>query len=287
MSHRGHWRAIDSDPEAFVRRLLPEVLPETLIVGSVIGKKRRLSAESGVEGDGRDLLLIQHPGRPLGCLAICSTDGKDEYRVEAAFPLCGEGVVNRLRILDVEPDGGLHEGVVHASGAGGMAVSFFDPYFFLRREVPAIGGDYDVELAGLAYLVRKAKRSRIVIDSGDNPRGKGKRRQKGNQDADFPSRLPLQVLLKGMTMFLPQENGAEADFRAPVESVEQFSSIGCEYCRIRVTFRGAEDDTLMGVQIYAAAPALGSYLPRTGEDVEGVIWMQGRFRDQGEMSGSS
>ena len=161
-------------------------------------------------------------------------------------------------------------------------VGFFDTHFYLNRGKYETGKEYDFELAGLIYRARCTNEETIEITNqetlakryaayGDNP--------ERLPDGTLP---PQTVHLAGMTALCPSDKYPDdAEFYCVIGEVSEFELEGI---RIYKIIPALEDEDvrkipLPGVIFGAAAVFKDGYVPKVGDSIGGMLWVQG-FLDE-------
>ena len=85
--------------------------------------------------------------------------------------------------------------------------------------------------------------------------------------------------MTGAAIFLPHGSDGDArddaQFQGVIESIDTFEHDGQKVYRLEMVLMRPGDEEFR-IPVYASERALDGYEPRLGEDVEGVMWVQGR-----------
>ena len=85
--------------------------------------------------------------------------------------------------------------------------------------------------------------------------------------------------MTGAAIFLPRGSDGDArddaQFQGVIEAIDTFEHDGQKVYRLEMVLMRPEDEEFR-MPVYASERALDGYVPRLGEDVEGVMWVQGR-----------
>jgi len=117
-------------------------------------------------------------------------------------------------------------------------------------------GNATVELSTLAYAVERAEARTYETDDGE------------------------AFSTEGMAGFTPVEGGGVADFafQTTVREVKRTPFFAANGYRFRVPLTRTADGTEFETWLYAGAHAIDGRVPRQGEDVSGVFWVQANVR---------
>lgn len=144
----------------------------------------------------------------------------------------------------------------HAGAVDGTDIRLFDTRYFATGPGPAA---QTFELAGLAYDLEPADAETLVDERG------------------------REFSTAGKSAFVPFEDGDVDDFlfQTVVRAVDRAAVAGHTVYRMRVPLVQGPGDRELRIDLYAAAHVTGTYVPAPGDDVEGVLWLQGRSADPG------
>ncbi|OPY08338.1 MAG: hypothetical protein A4E67_00991 [Syntrophaceae bacterium PtaB.Bin038] len=265
MTHGDHWAAIDPDHE----RLIEEML-------SVVGTKGRVVGRSNtVVGDGErqwesEVVGLRYPADPLGFLGlVVARDGRRE--MWTAFPHAEGRSRSTLIVERIEPEGNGIEAVIHVGmpDAGGFSVS--DPLYFLDKDHLEEGREAAFRLSAVAYGLRKCEP--VSLTGGPLFEMLREEYLEENPDRDPAEVTAIPISVAGTACLFPEED-ADAQVMFRVDEVYTFDC-GRPVTRLSgVVMRSGEDRELR-IDVYASAPALDGYVPRVGDEVQAVVWMQG------------
>lgn len=273
MTYGSQWSALLGDTEQ-----IPEILDEAIREGQCIWPKNiyELPDAEGNVGVCR-VLVIDHPGDAvIQSRLICSRrENADHGNVEFGFPFLGGGMPNLLTIREIHEAGSALEAVLECSTPGGATIKLFDPYFQMLSDVYQVESTVEFVIAGLSYVLRKAEQESITITEGPMVELRRQDALKEDPDADVSAITSVEICLKGCTMLIPREETGDAEIRATVLDITWHEVRGVRMAKITVLFRGGQDSGGTVFPIYASEHVLNGYDPIPGDDIEGVVWMQG------------
>ena len=275
MGHGNQWEAIYPD----VKALLGHALPMTLAKGKLDGKAPFVGEYEDGSPHGDSVAGIRYVDGRLGYFALVDCDTIQKTRkneLVTSFPYLPEGVAYRLVINEIKATSMPMEGVV-AAGKDGFEFDFFDPSFYRNRFKYKVGETHEFSVAALAYSLHKAEAAGYDIDKGPLVEIERQRLLKENPHADVSAVKSVWISLESAAICLPHpQYPGECEFRGPVKTVEWFKFDSMTFCRLLVTFT-RPDDQDFDLFLYASANVLGEYRPEVGDDVEGVVWLQGNL----------
>lgn len=261
MGHGNHWAAILGDGEDAIGRMLAKTTEKGAVLG---GKVEKASPDRPKVWN-----ALTYPGTPLQYLVLLETTQERNVLMNG-YPYAPGGVRNRLKVERIHGSEVNGEALIEASFEDAVDITFFDPLYFREGHRYAEGQTYDFELSAIAYRIRRAEPQVFTVDRPELAAILG---APGDE-----SRGPVAIHTEGAAILLPIEQGEPDDyqFQAPIEAVSSFKIEGTRIYRARATLLRL--DAPFVVDLYAAEHVLPSgYEPREGDDVTGVLWLQGHL----------
>lgn len=196
--------------------------------------------------DGREITGHRAGDGPVRTVGV-TADGQ----MGTAYP-DADGVTHEVEIDGLIPWSNGVEAQLRGQ-LGPAEINFFPTNFFAEAD-DAFGGERRVELAGLAYDCGPADPETIRDDSGE------------------------ELSTEGMAAFFPFERGDVDDyaFQTRVKEVEEVAFGDRTVYRLLAPLFRTEDGDDIDISLYASEHILGEYVPEVGDDVTGVLWLQGR-----------
>ncbi|MEW5723387.1 MAG: hypothetical protein AB1896_09790 [Thermodesulfobacteriota bacterium] len=265
--HEGHWGCVYEDVGWFLREHLPEVYRRLVDEGEAA-----LEA-AGPSPSPAGLPLVGHFDRrgEIRHLMIHLVDhGKKTLRFVTAYPYNTVGVTHQIRVTQVIGRANEAEGQIKGVTRGGAFIAFFDPLYFLNKGCYQVGKSYDFNLSALAYHARPVAGRYIEV-----PVTEQIRRLLGEENP--PPGPTVQVSTSGLAALLPYESRDVDDFafQAPVGRPHRFRFEGRPVHRLPATVMRPEDEDFQ-VMLYIADHVFPPGVePKEGDDLTGVLWMQG------------
>ncbi len=299
-----HWVPFFDGPAELAMRLRNEILPESRPAcgfGEFYPAPRQ-EPDSWVKGEHRFWPL------PRRGLLMTLRNGPGAVELVSLIPNVGEGIQVTLRLIEVSVWASGVESQIHAawlpagngssgeaqgddSEAGtpgptaGFPICFFDTRFLVNRAWYETGEQYEFILAGIAYHARAA--TLMTLPYSPDPDQVAWERLLAEKRGEPPPEIPDTIHFQGMAMFLALPEGDDDDysFRGPARRVTPFDDmLGQKGWRIRVTVMRFDDEDA-DLDIFVTERAWeGKEPPREGQDIEGVLWLQGELWAAGDMA---
>lgn len=196
--------------------------------------------------DGREIT-----GHRAGDGAVRTVGVTADGQMWTAYPVV-DGLTHEVEIDGLIPWSNGVEAQLRGQ-LGPVEINFFPTNFFAEAD-GAFGGERRVELAGLAYDCSPADPETVRDEPGE------------------------ELSTEGMAAFFPFERGDVDDyaFQTRVKEVEEVAFGDRTVYRLLASLFRTEDGDDVDISLYASEHVLGEYVPEVGDDVTGVLWLQGR-----------
>jgi len=131
-----------------------------------------------------------------------------------------------------------------------------------------------VSLAGLAYSLEPMTQASFEISEG--PLWEIQKQQRLSDGVGLQEAAkPVTIVMAGMAALLPHGGSCdEFEFHGVVEGIDSFDHGGHTVYRMEVVVMRPGDEPFK-LPIFASDAVLEGFVPRLGEDVQGVLWLQG------------
>jgi hypothetical protein len=271
--HGDHWSAVYGDEteiEPVIRRdLVESKLIDFYTCADIVNGTERAEEISclrwGVDPIVEDMLVV--------------TDSVQQNRnFVTGFPVLTKGIVHTAVVERVEPWEGGIEGWLHVNvTAEEVGLAFFDVRYYAGSASLVSGQQVNVCLAGLAYSLRPMAQTSIEVVQGAFWEMEKQRRLDEGESEDEASK-PVTIMLAGMALLVPRggEQCDDAEFSGVIEAIQTFSHAGIPMYRLELVVLRAGDDAFK-LPVFVSESVLNGYVPRLGEDVQGVMWIQGHL----------
>jgi hypothetical protein len=217
---------------------------------------------------------------PLVHDVLVVSDSQEDCRfMFSAYPVILEGMRYRVTLDHFEPWPHGIEAWAHVRVTEAQApVCFFDTRYYAGSAVYQPGQVLDVSLAGLAYFLRPIQMRSFEIREGPLWEMDRQRRLEEGESEEEASR-PVTIHMTGGSIFvqLGGKNARDdAQFQGVIEAIASFLHDGQTIYRLEMTVMRPDDQSFR-LPVFISEYALDGYVPQLGEDVEGLLWLQGRI----------
>jgi hypothetical protein len=214
--------------------------------------------------------------RLVNQVLVVSRSEKQSNFLFSAYPVILDGMNIDVTIDRVEPWEYGIEGWIHGRVTSEeTTIHFFDTMYFSGSAALREGDSVCYRLAGLAQVLQPIKERSFEIQNGEFWEHVKKQRLEEGESDEKASR-PVEILRTGAAVFLPRDDiqCGTAEFQGVIETIDIFEHDKQKiYCMEMVLMRPGDEEFRLSV--YASERVLDGYIPRLGDDVEGILWLQG------------
>lgn len=229
--------------------------------------------------------VMAWPKEPLlraGIIVGGEVDGKLEPK--AIFPFL-EGFPNTMRVETTHAWANGVEGEVGClAGESDQVLWFYNPLFFRDKVIDLTEGiEQTFYLSGLCLGLRRALLDEITITSGPYYEVHAEKWLKENPDKTRLDVPALKIDIHGKRILAPTDSACEYQARVVVEEVEEFEfgpKGGGKIYRFVSSFGDKENVRILMFVPEKVCPK--GYVPKAGDEVDIIFWMQGRVVDVAE-----
>lgn len=271
--HGDHWETL-YDVNAYVEEKLARDCQ-----GSTLVCRHPCRDVKGNSERSEEVACLRFGGDRFANQILVVSDSSDSSRfLFSGYPVALDGVVQTVTINRVDPWEYGIEGWIHVTVADTASVSFFDTMFFAGSDQLVPDQQVDVSFAGLAYWLRPIQMRSFEIKEGPMWEMERERRIKEGEEEKEASR-PVEIHMTGASIFLPHggdEIPDDAQFQGVIDALDSFDHDGQRIYRMEMVVMRPEDKEFR-IAVFASEHVLDGYVPQLGEDVEGILWLQGRI----------
>ena len=272
--HGDHWETLYA-AEDYVQSKISRDIQE----GRFVGTAECVDVEDGTDRTEQVACLRWGADRLANQILVVSNSAKQSNFLFSGYPIVLDGAPTEVTISKVEPWEYGIEGWVHGSVTSeGASICFFDTMYFAGTAGLKEGDVVNYQLAGLAYWLRPIQLRSFEVREGGMWEMEKQRRLEVGESLEEASR-PVEVHMTGAAIFLPRGSDGDArddaQFQGVIEAIDTFEHDGQKVYRLEMVLMRPGDEEFR-MPVYASERALDGYEPRLGEDVEGVMWVQGR-----------
>ena len=270
-THGAHWDAFYGD-----QFNAEETVSHCIQNGQLVDRHDCIDVVNGTERAETVFCIRNGEGPVFEDMLIVTDTPEQVNQFFSGYPMIRDGIFCQVEIEKILPWEYAIEAWIQAHILScNVSITYFDTRFYAAGALLKAGQISDIVLSGLAYSLAPCAQSAIDMSSGALFEMERQRRINDGETGEGINR-PVQVVLSGMAAFLPREGeqSSDAEFRGVIQAISQFKHRELSIYRLDVTI-ARHDDVAFDFPIYVTEHVLNGYVPRPGEDVQGVMWMQG------------
>lgn len=256
MSHGHHWGALVPDTDTFFAVNLREAVAQGRLV--------------------EDIDRARQDPFYVAIVVLNRIPSEDRSEVVSAYPYLARGASIPFEILSIIPDDDEYsaefEGTLELLMKDGFSLTVCDPLYCLNRLRYTVAEKYEFSLAALAYHFEHLENTDLVITEGPLLDMERENALKENPQADVSTITSVTVSMAGLRTVIPTENG-DAEFQSVIEDTGRCDFEGIPVYWVRVYLR-PKDEAELPCILYVSEQVLNGYVPRAGDTVRGVAWLQ-------------
>lgn len=270
-AHGHHWSALYGD-----RIDIMEIIRRDISDSKLVDRFACMDVANETEQGEEVSCLRWGTGDVVEDILVVSDTRKQSRFLFSGYPVLRNGFRHSVIIEKVAPWKYGIEGWIHTRvTAHEISLAFFDTRYYAGSADLLPGQTVQVSLAGLAYTLEPAPQSSIEICKGALWEIA---RQQRLDDGESPieAARPVTIVTSGMAALFPRSGDEcdDAEFQGVIESIREIVHDGRKLYRLEITVLHAGDDAFK-IPVFASEHVLKGYVPRLGEDVRGVMWLQG------------
>lgn len=273
--HGNHWEALYS-AEDYTETKLTRDIKE----GRFIGRADCMDVVNGTDRTEQVLCLRWGSDRLANQILAVSNSAENSNSLFSAYPVVLDGALTDVTVTKVEPwEYGIEGWVEGTVTNAGASICLFDTMYFAGTDTVPEGAVVSYQLAGLAYSLRPIQLRSFEISEGAMWEMEKQRRLDEGESPEEASR-PVELHMAGAAIFIPRNGDSrdEAEFQGVIETIDTFEHDGQKVYRLEMVLMRPDDEEFR-LPVYASERALDGYVPTLGDDVQGVMWVQGRRID--------
>lgn len=273
-SHGDHWEALYATGDYV------EKIPRDFQEARLVGGADCVDVQNGTDRTEKVLCFRWGSDRLVNQILAVTNSPDKNVALFSAYPVVLDGALMDVTVTRIEPwEYGIEGWVEGAVTAAGASICFFDTMYFAGTDTVPEGAVVSYQLAGLAYSLRPIALRSFGISEGPLWEMEKQRRLDEGESPEEASR-PMELHMTGAAIFLPRSGDArdEAEFQGVIEAIDSFEHDGQKIYRLEIVLM-RPNDLEFRLPVYASEHVLDGYVPRLGDDVQGVMWIQGRRID--------
>jgi len=265
----GHlWLTVMKDPRQEIPVMIPYVLREGVTREAWQVKTEKLETITMVwpqEGSFRAAVTLQGP-----------PDGK--LKPKSCAPLL-DGVVNDLTVDDIEPWASGVEGNISAfRNEGAKPIWFYNPLLARDKGALTPGVRQSFVISALATGLRRGLLDDMNITQGSMYEEYAAKWLSENPEASRLDVPQLSIDLRGARILMPSDAHGNYQVRCPISSLDECQFADEAVYLLGVEF-GLETENPLRFVIYAPKRICNNIEPKVGDEIDAIIWLQGRIID--------
>lgn len=270
--HGDHWSAL-YDLENFPADIITRDLEDS----NLVDQHPCVDVAHGSDR-AEEVFCLRRGNAPLVHDVLVVSDSQEDSRsMFSAYPVLLDGIRHRVTLDHFEPwphgiEAWAHVRVTDAE----VSVCFFDTRYYAGSTIYQPGQALDVSLAGLAYFLRPIQIRAFEIKEGPLWEMEKQRRLDEGKSEQEAAR-PVTIHMTGGTTFLQlggRNSRDDAQFQGVIDDVRSFEHDGQTIYRLEMVVMRPDDQSFR-LPVFVSERALDGYVPQLGEDVEGLLWLQG------------
>lgn len=228
---------------------------------------------------GREHVLMVWPkDQPVRAGVLMAGEEGGELRPASAVPIL-EGLPNDLIVEEVHPRAeGLGADVGASVREGVAPLWFYDPLYGRDREDLTPGVTQSFNLAALALALRRGLLDELTVTGGPRYEAHAEAWLAENPGRARHEVPPLKVPLAGRHVIMPGPYYCQYQVRAAIQDMEDAV---LEKMPVRILYLSfpMEEGAPLRLPVYASRAVLGDYEPQKGDEIDAILWVQGRIID--------
>lgn len=260
---------------------LTGIAPNALIpqlVSTVLNEGATRPAWRWVRGGREHIFMVWPTDQPIRAGVLMAGEEGGKLKPASAVPML-EGLPNDLAVDQVHPRAeGLGADVGVSMQEQAAPMWFYDPLYGRDQDDLTPGVTHTFNLAAVALGLRKALLDDLTVSAGphfeawaaswlgENP---------GKTSRDVP---PLKVPAAGKRLIMPGRFYCQYQIRGIVDDTDEAMLEKMPVLILYMTFPFDERPD-MRLPVYASRAVLGDFRPEKGDEIEALVWMQGRIID--------
>lgn len=210
---------------------------------------------------------------------LVSDSSRDSRFLFSAYPVLLDGMRHAVELDHFNSwEYGIEAWAYGRVTTESVSICFFDTRYYAGSTAYQPGQRLEVSLAGLAYFLRPIQIRSFEIKEGPFWEIQRQQRLEDGESEEEAAR-PVEIHMTGASLFLPrhaEDSQDEAQFQGVIEAIDRFEFDGQGVYRLEmVVMRPGEDE--FRLPVFVTEHVLDGYVPRLGEDVEGLLWLQGHI----------
>jgi|GEM_PF-1338934 len=272
--HGNHWETLYT-----LEKLTSEVISRDLQDSKLVSEHPCVDVVNGTDRTESVACLRWGGDRIAHDLLVVSNAQSESRSFFSGYPVALDGIRQTLELDHFVPwPYGIEAWAYGNVTQGGLPLCFFDTRYYAGSAVYQPGQMLEVSLAAWAYSLQPITLRKFEIKEGPLWQMERQRRLDEGESEEEANR-PVDIHMTGSSIFLPRFGKVapdEAEYQGVISAVDTIAHDGQLVYRLEIVVARPDDDAFK-LAIYASEHVLDGYVPRLGEDVQGVLWLQGQI----------
>lgn len=270
--HAAHWFIFTDEFNQLINHTVPQAMKEARTANGWKEKQEPLYLVPETD-------IIHHlynwPAWRQGMMLVIQEKKGQQPTITSFYPFVSDGVQHELKIKRIYPHYGGGEASLETSVSDDMPLVFFDTHYALNKANYGPEMSYQFILAGFAYScsintsqpIPISDETRLIFEKAFSIQGFS---------------IPDEIQTKRMTVFVPAEGGGIDDYwyRGPVKEISETKFLDQVVFKIRTTvaqINNEEESRDFDLDIFVAERVLENEKPKIGDEISGILWLQGHL----------
>jgi len=272
--HGNHWETLYT-----LEKLTSEVISRDLQDSKLVSEHPCVDVVNGTDRSESVYCLRWGGDRIAHDLLVVSNAQSESREFFSAYPVALDGIRHTLELDHFAPwPYGIEAWAYGNVTQGGLPLCFFDTQYYAGSAACQPGQMLEVSLAAWAYTLQPISLRKFEIKEGPLWEMTRQRRLDDGESEDEAARA-VDIHMTGASIFLPRFGKVapdEAEYQGVISAVDTITHDGQLVYRLEMVVARPDDDAFK-LAVYASEHVLDGYVPRLGEDVQGVLWLQGQI----------
>jgi hypothetical protein len=272
--HGNHWETLYT-----LEKLTSEVISRDLQDSKLICEHPCVDVVNGTDRSESVACLRWGDDRIAHDLLVVSNALSESREFFSAYPVALDGIRHTLELDRFAPwPYGIEAWAYGNVTQGGIPLCFFDTQYYAGSAAYQPGQMLEVSLAAWAYTLQPISLRKFEIKEGPLWEMTRQRRLDDGESEEAAAQA-VDIHMTGASIFLPRFGKVapdEAEYQGVISTVDTIAHDGQLVYRLEMVVARPDDDAFK-LAVYASEHVLDGYVPRLGEDVQGVLWLQGQI----------
>jgi hypothetical protein len=272
--HFNHWGTLYN-----FDKLLDEVLCRDLQDFKLISEHPCVDVVNGTDRSESVYCLRWGGDRIAHDVLMVSNAHSESREFFSAYPVALDGIRHTIELDHFVPwPYGMEAWAYGNASQGRLPLCFFDTQYYAGSSAYRPGQMLEVSLAAWAYTLQPISFHKFEIKEGPLWEMTGPRRLRDGESEEEAAQA-VDIQATGGSIILARLGDVapdEARYQGVISAVDTIEYDGQLVYRLEIVVARSDDDAFT-LAVYVSEFVLNGYVPSLGDDVEGVLWLQGQI----------